>query len=187
MAIEQIRISSNKVWDARPSLEVGMGAFAVATYTPEYPSLTTYGLMACKAIIFHDPIEKKGLVCHLFRTNNVERLVQTLATAFEADFSRVSAYAIFGTWQDRFGGFPTMQELTDKIARYQPAYLFVDRGNRSFIQYVTRMLFGKRSVTLDLDSGEVRELSDNRRNLHNQVIGTALESLKLGYFNKVDE
>ncbi len=160
MVIENIRLSRNKIsnWNVEPTLEVVEGAFAVATYTPEYPNLTTYGLMCCKAIIFYDPREQKGMVCHMQDTYDIARLIETLTAAFEGNFGEVSAFVVSGSWQNsEEGGFSTIRELTDEIANYQPAHLFVNRGYMN-VGYNSNRDVWERSVTLDLGSGEVRQL-----------------------------
>lgn len=173
--VEVIDLTKDLMENPKPTLEVEEGSFAVATYTPEYPYLTTHCIDSCKGIVFHDPIERRGLMCHLSTTNNTRRLVQALIRELCGNFSRVSAYVVTGDWQCPLPGYPNVRQLTDQISKFRPARLFVDRGFRK----------GERAITLNLGSGEVRELYCHDRTYFTgetdgyKMVGHRLEDLGL--------
>lgn len=63
--IEEINLSKDVIKEPLNASRVQENHFITAAYSPEKPWLITYGLSACKGIVFLDKSRKSALMAHL--------------------------------------------------------------------------------------------------------------------------
>lgn len=145
-----INLTENKIKEPLNSHRVGENRYDIATYSQERPYLITYGLSACKALVFYNSTEKKGFIAHISVTGNlkdvIDRFIADLGNLTDAD-----CYVVNGGRQAEGGQWPEVESLIVELSRYQPKSLSINRSG----------VDKPRGVALNLENGELSEIDNS--------------------------
>ena len=132
---------------------INVNNFGIAKFTPDKPFLITDSLYSCKAVIFYDGAEKKGLLCHLpppekiAWAEKIDRLVSEFNPS--TDLKNVKVYVIEGRYQSDSSPF-TIDSIVYDISKYHPFCIYVDRHFTSAPM--------PKGILLNLQNGKVSQL-----------------------------
>lgn len=164
--ISNVDLTQDPIKEPLNAYGIEESCFGVAQYSPKMPYIITSGLYSCKAIVFYNHDSQKGLLCHLSAVRDLKKLIQDMIDHFGEDFSKTEVHVIRGVSSGTQGLYsPTIEEIISEISKNQPRELFVANEKMDEMKNMDRAWktgeLRKRSIALNLETGEVSEIDKN--------------------------
>ncbi len=89
--VKEIDLSVEKIPEPLDAHRVHEGKYIISGYNSERPYLSTYGIDSCRALVFYESSQKKGLMSHLARVKNSKEAINNLISSF-GNFDNTACY-----------------------------------------------------------------------------------------------